>query len=286
MTMFECKRCGKTCKNKFILQCHLSRKNPCSPEKSNIEPSVLLQELEPIYNETVHSCPLCAKKFNSKSSMYRHKKICEKKNSSETEPPPQCKEIVSVESIENLTRYCQTLENAVNTLLQKMEKLEERKETTINNNVTNYIILNNFGEERITHLDDNIILDCFEEQDPTLLIENIHFNADVPENKNIRVVDDNTMEVFKNGDWISQDADSTITELIKRGWRILRFGCNTMKTKVLSEQKMTLEYYEKIHNWWDSLCQNEDMQEPYKQEILMLCKNGNIYISHRPITSS
>jgi hypothetical protein len=76
--IWKCKRCGHEFGQKIGLKRHLTKNKICDPKMSDIQACVLLEELNPSYNEVTYDCTMCSKRFNSKSSMYRHKKICKK----------------------------------------------------------------------------------------------------------------------------------------------------------------------------------------------------------------
>lgn len=173
-----------------------------------------------------------------------------------------------MDQISLLQKQIEHLTDAVN---------NKQDHTTINNvynnNFEKVIVLNNFGEERIDHLTENLLLTVFEDKDPAYLAQQIHFSIEAPENKNIRLRDDTTVEIFKNKQWIPQDVNFTLTDLLQRDWRYLRVKCNTMKKKVILENKINPEDYDETHKWWETMCRDEAMQEHYKDEILTLMKD-------------
>ena len=90
---FHCKRCGYGTPYKQILERHLQSIRPCLPVKADLNVEDLLKELRfKQYNDVTYDCEFCKKKFNSRSSMYRHKNICkvrkeaEENASSDSEP--------------------------------------------------------------------------------------------------------------------------------------------------------------------------------------------------------
>lgn len=78
--MFICKRCNQEFSVKSHLKAHLMRKKICKFIENDLDRDKLLKELyERNLNEKTHVCTYCYKKFNTKSSRYRHQKICKKK---------------------------------------------------------------------------------------------------------------------------------------------------------------------------------------------------------------
>ena len=48
MPVYECKRCGNTTQNRKIYENHLNKINICKPKYSDVDRSLLAQELEEI----------------------------------------------------------------------------------------------------------------------------------------------------------------------------------------------------------------------------------------------
>ena len=74
--MFNCKRCGYTCENRYLLKRHLSRKKPCAITFEDISNDELLKELDISNENKKHKCTYCDKTFTDSSNRYRHQKIC------------------------------------------------------------------------------------------------------------------------------------------------------------------------------------------------------------------
>lgn len=77
--MFECRRCGYASEHKHCLIKHLQRANECFPVLADLSRIELIKEFDKKFNETTFDCDYCAKKFNTRSSKYRHQSICKKK---------------------------------------------------------------------------------------------------------------------------------------------------------------------------------------------------------------
>lgn len=72
------------------------------------------------------------------------------------------------------------------------------------------------------------------------LVQYIHFNPQVPENRNIRVLSkkQNLLETFRDGAWHPCDKNNTLDEMIKKGYRILfqHFLNTTLDSEGISDQ--------------------------------------------------
>ena len=113
--MYSCKRCGYDSKYKKCLIQHLNNKSECIYIIENLDRKVLLDELNKKYNEDAISCEFCEKKFNCKSSMYRHKNICKQK---------------PIESNEQLFKMQQQINN-------QQSQIENLKKQPLNNDKIN-----------------------------------------------------------------------------------------------------------------------------------------------------
>ena len=103
------------------------------------------------------------------------------------------------------------------------ELIQKVGDTT--NNVQNNIILNNYGNENVEHLTDtikNAFLKIPYGAIPKM-IKSVHFNDEVPENKNIKLPNknDSLVKIYKNNEWIYKDRNETINDLIGNKYYIL-----------------------------------------------------------------
>lgn len=280
---YICKRCGFEFTQKSSLKTHLQcKKRCCNPLLADISIEVLLNELEKTYNDVTYDCTLCNKKFNTKQSMYRHRKMCAEKQEQASKNTENTHQLVPADDNSEMTvlqRQIAILQNTVDGLIQK---INEKSYTTINNNnnnnnnnytTNNVLVLNNFGEESIQHLTDHFLLEVFKDKDPGYLAQQIHFSREVPENQNLRLKDDTTIEIFRNNKWIPQDIDMTLTDLFRSDWRFLRVRCTTMKKKVILEKKINREDYDNTLEWWETMCKDAKMQEDFKEDILVTMRD-------------
>ena len=98
---------------------------------------------------------------------------------------------------------------------------------TINNTITNnqqvtnnnnlHIHLNNFGSEDLSHLPIEYFRELIRIPNNSLpnLVKRVHFDKAKPENFNIYLEDakSKTIKVFKNNEWVAQDADEIIAKM-------------------------------------------------------------------------
>jgi hypothetical protein len=222
-----CNRCGYESKYKKCLVQHLNNKVQCKciDESKDIDRQHLLDELTiKKYNDEASVCDFCEKKFNCKSSMYRHKKICKKK---------------PAETTEQLFKMQQQID-------KQQEQIEQLKKqapsNVINNNTQNNINitvpkLKNFGWENMDAIPESLVSSLFMNLRFKELLANLHCDPNFPENQNIRIksVKRNTMEIFRNNKWDIVTFTKGLTDLLLQGHRIFTDYYNKDKKRILEE---------------------------------------------------
>lgn len=265
---FVCKRCGHESSTKSNLLKHLRRKNPCNPLNDVISVDDYIKDLlgTKQYNEKTYSCCFCDTPFNSRQSMYRHKKTCKKADEG---------------NVEDITILKQTIA----AMDERIKELEKNKQLSINtpgssnqinsNNTVNNIQINvkNFGYEEQSYLDNEFLSKCFATKDIVGLIESIHCDKQHKENYNVRIrsLKRNLMETVVDGKWIVTRSDDTLTNLIQNGYRVLRPHGYKNKDKIIKDEldDNENEYYN-IVDWLEHIYDNDNAQRPIKQKLLLL----------------
>jgi hypothetical protein len=122
--------------------------------------------------------------------------------------------------------------------------------TNIMGNVINNTIninLNNFGKESLEHISDEFLDKCIKKLNKGMvdLLENIHYNKNVPENNNIRIksIKQNLLEKYQEGEWIECDKNNTLDELIRKGFKILYQHYLCSKDENIEENKESFFRY-------------------------------------------
>jgi len=93
---------------------------------------------------------------------------------------------------------------------------------TINNttNITNNIQLNNYGDENIDHITDQVLDRLMHSPGVMIarLFKRIHYSRKHPENKNIKITNrkDKYIHIHKNGDWIFAIRKHIIDQIISK----------------------------------------------------------------------
>jgi len=165
-----------------------------------------------------HICEYCNKFFSTKAHRRRHElHYCKKKNNNVSEElrlmhlKYKEKEKMLIDKIELL--LTQVSNNYIN--------------MNSNNNInqTNNIQINNFGNEDTSYLTETYKTQLLKTPFSAIpkLIEDIHFNREKPENRNIMIVNkrDNKVKIHKDGRWIYKDKKKTLKGLMDEKYNIL-----------------------------------------------------------------
>jgi hypothetical protein len=180
------------------------------------------------------------------------------------------------------------LQDEVNELKQEITNLREHllsrvvtNNTTnnITNNIQNNIVLHGFGHETLTHLPKSFLNYCFANKDIVQLIENVHFDKECPENQNVRIKSSKNelMEYYQNGGWVLSTQDRILTELVQKGYRILRTHGKKNKDGIMEDEDLEEDDYNNVLRWLEDVYEDERQQKPIKKDLLVL------FLNNRPI---
>tara|TARA_Y100000591_G_scaffold319691_1_gene332038 strand:- start:1824 stop:2399 length:576 start_codon:yes stop_codon:yes gene_type:complete len=166
----------------------------------------------------------------------------------------------------HLNKRCKNAEASYKDLFFEMkdllenEKKEFRKQiellltkvgnTTINN--TQNIQLNSYGKEDLSHITDNLKTSLIKMPYGMIpkLIEEVHFNDQKPENKNIVLTNknDNKIKIFTGSKWIYKNKNETIKDLVDGKYFILDTHYDRMFEQLDEKNK---EVYSKFRDTYD-----------------------------------
>jgi hypothetical protein len=189
---------------------HLKNITLCEAKVSHITREDALKMFEVTRKLPSIECHFC-KKIVTKKSYTRHLTTCRNKPSS------------SISSTVTNDVLLERL-NRIEAMFNGMQQQHSITYNTYNNNTLN-ISVKPYGSETMTHLTSEFLSHCLENPSKgiTKLIENIHYNADVPENYNLRFKSNKngTFEKYMDEQWIECDSSNTLDELIRKGYRVL-----------------------------------------------------------------
>ena len=166
-------------------------------------------------------CEFCQMAFSRRDNLIRHEtKRCKKRELSYKD--------LFFDMKKQLEKEKKEFKKQIEILLHKVG------DTTINN--TQNIQLNNYGNEDMSHITDNLKTQLI--KGPygmiTKLIEAVHFNDAKPENKNIALTNkkDNRIQIFTGNKWIYKNKSEVLNDLIDGKYFILDTHyddiCNTL----------------------------------------------------------
>ena len=110
-------------------------------------------------------------------------------------------------------------------LQKRIEELIEQKNTTTIINIDKQINLNSYGSEDLSHITtifkDNLLKAPYSAIPK--MIEEVHFNENKPENKNILLPNkkENFVKIFQNDKWIYKDKKEAINNLMEHKYTII-----------------------------------------------------------------
>jgi hypothetical protein len=190
--------------------------------------------------------------------------------------------------------------NAINDKLDMLSKAMHVQNITINTTNNNNIIntqnttnnitqtINNFGNETTSHLSPEFLEHCLRnpKKGMSKLIENIHYNPDVPENHNLRCrsLKQNTFEKLVDAEWRICDASNTLDELIRKGYRILNahYAENVQSDPSFFDDEDKVRMYEHFRFLSDTSCND---YYAVKRDLRLLIKDRTVYLLVSPDTT-
>lgn len=227
---FLCPRCFKTFDRKSNFARHLNRLTSCIRTKKNKDiisiqvddfkkyvkknypdlndniVSDIIGENIPVYEEKKYSCDYCGKSFKSQTYFRKHlEKMCSRNLRFEQQ--------LIVEKIRRIEKFKkenldlkERIYNSVKTLPRFY--VEEGKVVNVEKNFLQYYQLKNiriFGNEIMDHINDMFMRKMIMNPEVGIikLIKDIHFNIEIPQNRNVFVKSKkfNNIEVYRLDGW-------------------------------------------------------------------------------------
>ena len=191
-------------------------------------------------NTTNFVCDKCGKEFSREDNLKRHLyKYCNQSK--------EFKEIFKIMN-DNHKKEKEELKNQIDMLLNKVGN-----NTTINNT----IILNNYGNEDLSHITNSLKTQLLKIPYGMIpkMIEEVHFNNDKPENKNIMLTNsrDNKLKIYKNNKWIYKDKTEALNDLVDNKYFILDNHFDIINNNITSNlNEVQLHNYNKFRELIDN----------------------------------
>jgi hypothetical protein len=242
---FSCKKCSKIYKTKKNLLIHESKCNG-------------VDDL---------TCPRCMASFTTRQNKSRHiiKNNCKPRSIMHARKPnPNFNNINTNYNIENQNNNIETQNN--------IEKIETQ------NNNTNNIYINNYGNERLDYINYEKMLKIFKNayDIPRLLTKEMHFNKEFPENNNILYKNETNALIKVDDEFILKDLNSLADELVnEKTSQIQKFALENKE--VICTNIETQKYQDMVELLLNFILLKEP-QEHYKKQIKKIkdmIKNSN-----------
>ena len=229
-----------------------------------------------------YKCDFCPKTFSLHSNKRRHEMHRCKEN------PDFLDKLLAAKNnrIKTLQQDKDNLEKDKEALEKDKEALREEKQVLYtqvatlldkvgDTNIQNNIILNNYGKEDLSHITDTLKTELLGIPYGAIpkMIEEIHFNDNKPENKNIMIPNkkENLVKIFKGDKWIYKNKNDTITDLVDSKYTIIDEHYEGMDNEHMLPlaMKTTFTKFKKIYEAGD-----EEMVEKLKKQCELVLLNN------------
>ena len=240
----------------------LGLKSQKEPVKSQKEPAK--SQKEPVKSQEF-CCEYCNESFSTFANMRRH-------------DIHRCKENPNIidKILEAKNKKIKSFEKAASDWNKEKQmlytKISELISKVGDTNIQNNIIINNYGDEDMSHITNKIKNELLKIPYGAIpkLIESVHFNDEKPENKNILMPNkkENMLKVYDGDKWIYKNKNETIRDLIDSKYMIIDNHYDEVKTDVPNGIQRT---YTKFHKFYDE--GDEELVKELKKECDLVLLN-------------
>jgi hypothetical protein len=290
--MHKCNKCGKEFQYKSFLNKHTSKKKSCDDIdtiNNNYDKKIndIDTEIDTKTNESLKiltTCLFCNKHFYNKTNTNRHildfckvkKELINTKNNIIEEKNKLIEEKNEQEK-ENIKN------NEIKELKAMIEKLIERQPiqpiqniTNNNNNINqtnNVIMINNFGNENLSH----ITLQDYKKYFSTYFkgflnfIEKVHFDDNMPENHNICITNmkSKDIKVYEGDKWIAKPKTNVIDKFLRKKLNTLIDKCEEFEETDQITDKVVDKFSEFQVNYMDNSAKKNT-----KDDVILMIYNN------------
>ena len=205
-----------------------------------------------------HKCKYCNKYYSNNSHMNRHMKKCIKNetvsltihesNDKETKLSEYIKLIEKENKLikrekKDMQKENKLIKKEKKAMGKEIEKLIDKVGNVTNNNMLQQnIIINNYGNENLDYLTEGYLTSLLKIPCGSVLtlLKDIHFNANHPENHNVKIPNrkEKFAIVYMDGEWKLRNKKDVISNMVDMSYNIVDcyFEDNKM---ILSDTKRT-----------------------------------------------
>jgi transcription elongation factor Elf1 len=229
---FTCLRCGHNSTTKQNLIKHLNNIDSCEIKKGlqNITIKDYLKTLQKQVNDNAVVCKFCGSMFNQNRYLKSHFIVCKHNPKSEKykgkQPIEERTDKQYIAILEDDLKFSKEINKELHKELQTLRSKLGIQSDVKNFNIVQNITINNFGEETIEHLSNPFLLNCIMKESAGIrnFVEKLHFDNEVPENKNVRYKSTKRkiLEIVENNDWVAKDEKEVIKCMIRKACSKLR----------------------------------------------------------------
>lgn len=302
---FECKLCKFISLNKFNYHRHLTTKKHSNNEKANSnsldievyenkpnmnqndpimtqnDPTMTQKDPKMTQNDPIDSedlnCQYCNKLFSTKAHRRRHELHRCKEN-----PDIILKNGRRI-NIKNKKKLVKLIENLFDKHAgsgngsnnnNNIGSINNNSHNT--NNTNNTIILNNYGEEDMSHITDKMKMNMIKLPFNSIqkMIEQVHFSKKKPENRNIEIPNkkQKIIKLYKNNKWAYKDSTEIIGDMINTNYdRIEDYYEFDAKEKI---SDLHSNRYKRFQNKFDH--NDKILIDGIKKDVELLIMSANL----------
>jgi hypothetical protein len=198
---FTCKRCGYDGKSIQGIRRHMKRVRICPPTHTDTPYDALSTQLENEYKKAANTsrpfkCDHCDARYKHSSNKSRHQRTC------------------------SVANTIDALQNRIQVLEEELRKRRNNHQTTATPNSTS---INSLAHEKKDYIAKDILFKTYKKRDISILIKEIHFHPDHPENHNVRIRNSklNLMESIVDSTWKTDHKKTVLPKMILNAWKLL-----------------------------------------------------------------
>ena len=262
MVCYKCDTCMFSSKIKTHYNRHLKTNKHITNVGNSLIPMVKTQkDPEKTQKDPPFFCDYCNLNFSSYPHKRRHELHRCKDNSS-----------IKDQKINKLEKEKKKLETKIEKMMNKMCTINN----TTNNNTQNIVIVNNYGKENTDYLTAEKIAKLLDRPYDSIqdLIKMLHFNADHPENHNVKITNkkEQFALVWNDPIWELRKKKSVVKDMVDKGYMMI----DTTHDEVSYDTNKTNKKYVKFQDNYEDDSTNIKDKIEEEAEIVIFNESKKI----------